>query len=91
MASVHKVGSMLFGMTWTTVLLQAYGELACIRHPDVSSALDVAALQKEGKAITDALTKPKTKDPHVATNEMTICSLTTNLNNSISNNLSRNM
>ena len=87
-ASVHKLGSMLFDMMRTTVLLQAYGELGCICHPDVSSALVVAALQKEGNAVINALTKPKTKDPYVATNEMTISTLSTNLNNLMSNNLS---
>jgi len=74
-ASVHTVGSMLYGMMRSTQMLQGYGELGWIRHPDVSSALVVAALQKEGKAVTDALAKAKAKDPQVATNKSNISAL----------------
>ena len=74
-ASVHTAGSMLYGMMRSTQMLQAYGELGWIRHPDVSSALVVAALQKEGKAVTEALAKAKAKDPQVATNKSNISSL----------------
>ena len=76
-SSVHSVGSMLFGMMRSTVLLQAYGELGWIRHPDVSSALVVAALQKEGKAVTEALNKAKIKDPQVISNKSNITNLAT--------------
>ena len=61
--SVHSIGSMLFGMMRSAVLLQAYGELGWIRHPDVSLALVVAALQKEDNAVTEALNRAKIKDP----------------------------
>ena len=75
LSSVHTAGSMLYGMMRSTQMLQAYGELGWIRHPDVSSALVVAALQKVGKAVTDALAKAKAKDPQIATNKSNISSL----------------
>ena len=43
--------------------------------PRCVAALVVAALQKEGKAVTDALAKAKAKDPQVATNKSNISSL----------------
>ena len=86
MASVHSVGSMLFGMMRSTVLLQAYGKLGWIRHPDVSLALVIAALQKEGKAVTEALNRAKIKDPQVTTNKTSISSLTTKVNGLITKN-----
>jgi hypothetical protein len=45
----RTVGAMIFGMMNATVLLEGYGTLGWIRHPDVSSALVVASLQREGK------------------------------------------
>lgn len=47
----HTEGAMLYGMLRATQLLAGYGDLGWIRHPDVSSALVVASLQKEGTAI----------------------------------------
>ena len=89
-ASVHTVGSMLYGMMRATQLLQGYGELGWIRHPDVSSALVVAALQKEGKAVSEALGKAKTKDPQVNTNKNNISTLDTKVNDLIRKNPSLN-
>ena len=89
-APVHTVGSMLYGMMHATQLLQGYGELRWIRHPDVSSALVVAALQKEGKAVTEALGKVKAKDPQVNTNKNNITSLDTRVNDLIRKNPSLN-
>ena len=89
-ASVHTVGSMLYGMMRATQMLQAYGELGWIRHPDVSSALVVAALQKEGKAVSEALAKARTKDPQVASNKSNISSLDSKLKELIRKNPSLN-
>ena len=85
-ASVHSVKSMLFGMVRSTVLLQAYGKLGWIRHPDVLSALVVATLQKEGKAVTEALNRAKIKDLQVTTTKSSISSLTTRVNGLITKN-----
>ena len=89
--SVHSVGSMLFGMMRVTVLLQAYGELGWICHPDVLLALVVAALQKEGEAVMEALNRAKIKDPQVITNKSSISSLTTRVNGLITKNPTWNM
>ena len=85
-SSQHTVGSMLYGMMRATQLLQGYGELGWIRHPDVSSALVVAALQKEGKAVTEALSKAKIKDPQVTSNKTSITSLDAKLKDLIRKN-----
>ena len=50
---------MIHGMLCSTQMLQSYMELGWIRHPDVSSALVVAALQMEGKAVDASSTKDK--------------------------------
>ena len=86
MASVYSVGSMLFGMMRSTVLLQAYGDLGWIRYPDVLLALVVAALQKEDKAVMEALNRAKIKDLQVTTTKLSISSLTTRVNGLITKN-----
>ena len=55
----RTLGGMFYGMMQKTCLLESYGKLGWIRHPDVSSALVIASLQKEGKVIKTAMTKGK--------------------------------
>jgi hypothetical protein len=62
-------GAMIHGMLRATQMLQSYMELGWIRHPDVSSALVVAALQMEGKAVEGALKKDKVKSDQINTNK----------------------
>ena len=85
-ASVRTIGSMLYGMMRATKLLQSYGELGWIRHPDVSSALVVAALQKDGRSRSEDLAKLKLKDPQVGTNKNDITALKDKLKQVISKN-----
>jgi len=85
-ASVRTIGSMLYGMMRATRLLQSYSELGWIRHPDVSSALVVAALQKDGRSRSEDLAKLKLKDPQVGTNKNDIAALKSRLTNVISKN-----
>ena len=40
-------GAMLFGMLRTCSLLEEYAALSWVRHSDVSSALTIAAIQRE--------------------------------------------
>ena len=58
-------------------MLESYGELGWIRHPDVSSALVVAALQKDGKSLSDSIQAQvkRLKDPQVASNKSHIAEL----------------
>ena len=48
-------GSMLYGMLRATSLLQEYVEVDWIRHAEVASALVIAALEKEGHVVKEAL------------------------------------
>ena len=50
---------MLHGMFVATKMLQSYGELGWIRHPDASSALVVASLQREAKIEKDSSGKAR--------------------------------
>jgi len=43
------LGSMIYGMMRATYLMESYTELGWIRHPDVSSALVLASLQRKGR------------------------------------------
>ena len=58
---VHTVGdektagTMIYGMLLATQLLEAYSEVGWIRHPDVSSALVVASLKREGNVVKAAI------------------------------------
>ena len=49
------LGAMIYGMLRATQLLESFAELGGIRHPDGSSALVVASLQKEAKRLDEAL------------------------------------
>ena len=48
---------MLYGMLKATVLLEGYVAVQWIRHPDVSSSLVIASLQREGKLMDEAVKK----------------------------------
>ena len=45
--------AIIYRMLQATQLLEGFAELGWIHHPDVSSALVVAPLQKDGKSIDD--------------------------------------
>jgi hypothetical protein len=47
--------AMIFGMMKATEMLEDYGHLEWIRHPDVSSALVISALQRDGKTVDSAV------------------------------------
>jgi hypothetical protein len=51
-SSDYTLGSMIHGMMVATKMLGSYGELGWIRHPDVSSALVMAWLQRDGKNLS---------------------------------------
>lgn len=90
-AETHlTAGSMLYGMMKASNLLSAYGELGWIRHPDVSSALVVAALQKEGKAVAAAIAKATKPNPQIALNKTAIGNLQNELKSLKSKNPSWN-
>ena len=72
-------GSMIYGMMKASNLLSAYGDLGWICHPDVSSALVVAALQKEGKTVSAALDRANRPNPQVGANKTLITNLTRDL------------
>ena len=65
----RTLGVMVYGMMQVTCLLESYGKLGWICHPDVSSALVIASLQKEGKVIETAMTKGKEKADQVEKNK----------------------
>jgi hypothetical protein len=65
----HTSGAMLYGMLRATQLLSGYGDLGWIRHPDVSSALVVASLQKEGTAIAAVAKSAKEANDRIKTLE----------------------
>ena len=69
-------GAMIHGMLRSTQMLQSYMELGWIRHPDVSSALVVAALQMEGKAVDAALAKDKVKTDQINNNKDNVLKVT---------------
>jgi len=82
-ALLHTPGSMLYGMMRATRLLQTYTEIGWIRHPDVSSALVMAALQRQGAENVVAMRDPQvnTNKSGVATNKAGIASNKTKITN----------
>ena len=48
-------GAYLYGMLKASSLLDEFTQLDWVRHPDVSSGLVLAALQKDAKAVEEAL------------------------------------
>ena len=77
-SSDHDAGSMLHRMILATKLLEAYGELGWIRHPDVSFALVVASLQKEGKSMKSAIERTEAKNREIERNTATLKKLKNN-------------
>jgi hypothetical protein len=61
--------SMIFGIMKATDLLDRYSELGWIRHPDVSSALVIASLQRDGKGNKSSADKLGELATAVATNK----------------------
>ena len=49
-------GARLFGVLKAIELLDEFADAEWIRHPDLSSALVLAALQKDGKSVQEAMT-----------------------------------
>ena len=47
LSSEKNAASMLFGMMRATELLDTYGQLEWVRHPDISSAMIISALQRD--------------------------------------------
>ena len=75
------LGTMIYSMLRSTQILEGFAELGWIRHPDVSSALVVASLQKEGKSVKEAVKSTKQEVAQVKTNKSNIKSLQTELQN----------
>ena len=80
-SSDRTPGSMLYGMLLSTELLAAFAALGWIRHPDISSALVVASLQKEGGAMKDALKNIGELKTQVGKNTTSIKTVDTNWKN----------
>lgn len=72
---IKTLGGMIYGMLKSTTLLEGYAVLGWIRHPDVSSALVLASLQKEGRAVNDNMKKLKGDLTQVGTNTADIAKL----------------
>ena len=77
-SSDRTLGSMLYGMLLLTELLAAFAALGWIRHPDISSALVVASLQKEGSAMKDALKSISELKTQVGKNTTSLKTVDTN-------------
>jgi phage tail sheath gpL-like len=75
------MGSMIYGMLRATQLLGAYADLGWIRHPDVSSALVVASLKREGKAVTKAVEKLNIDAEQITKNKKAVEKVTAELKN----------
>ena len=65
-------GFKIYGAMRATALLEGYSDLGWIRHPDVSSALVVASMQREGKGVSDAVSS---LSQQIATNKSNITKL----------------
>ena len=80
-SSDRTPGSILYGMLLSTELLAAFAALGWIRHPDISSALVVASLQKEGGAMKDALKSTSELKTQVGKNTTSLKTVDTNWKN----------
>ena len=79
-------GSMIWGSFRTTELLNEYMRLRWIQHPQVSSILALTSLQREGKALHEAISALKEKESSIASLSTKVTRLTTDYNNLKSNN-----
>jgi hypothetical protein len=79
--NIKHDGARLYGMLLSLDLLDAFSDLDWIRHPDVSSALVVAALQKDGKAVQEALALLAKHVTQINTNKNKTYQLETELKN----------
>ena len=66
------LGAMIYGMLRASHLLESFAELGWIRHPDVSSALVVASLQREAKGLEEALKGIKKDTDQITKNKKAI-------------------
>ena len=78
-SSVVNDGVMLYGMLASTTLLDAFCDLDWIRHPDVSSALVLAALQRDGSGSEEVMTMVKKHLVQISTNQGNIAKLTADM------------
>ena len=65
-------GTRLFGVLKAIELLDEFAEMDWIRHPDLSSALVIAALQKDGKQVQEAMALYKKQSGKISSNEVKI-------------------
>ena len=79
-------GSMIWGSFRTTKLLNEYMRLRWIQHPQVSSILALTSLQREEKALHEAISALKKKESSIATLSTKVTRLTTDYNNLKTNN-----
>ena len=80
--SVDKtLGAMIYGMLQATQLLEVFAALGWIRHLDISLALVVASLQKEGKAVDETVKSFMNEKAQVTTNKNHITNFQTELKN----------
>ncbi len=79
--NIKHDGARLYGMLLLLDLLDAFSDLDWIRHQDVSSALMVAALQKDGKAVQKALALLGKHLTQINTNKNNTYQLETELKN----------
>ena len=79
-SAVLNEGVMLYGMLLATDLLDAFCDLDWIRHPDVSSALVLAALQRDASAVDEAMEVLRKNVPQISNNKSRIGKLETEYN-----------
>ena len=60
-SAVNTASSMIWGSFLATDLLREYAYLHFIQHPQVSSILALASVQREGKALDEALSAMSAK------------------------------
>ena len=74
-------GTRLFGVFKAIELLDEFADMAWIRHPDLSSALVIAALQKDGKQVQEAMALLKKQSGDVSSNKVKVNKLEQELRN----------
>ena len=79
-------GAMIWGSFRTTELLNEYMRLRWIQHPQVSSILALTSLQREGKALHEAISALKEKESTLTSLGTRVTRLTTDYNNLKTNN-----
>ena len=67
--SEQTAGSMIFGMMKATDLLDEYGKLEWIRHSDVSAAMVITSLQRDGQGNSNTTAKLAEHTSSIAANK----------------------